>query len=190
MERGAMIDAAPDLCRTAMQCNPPPRPDWVRPLLWSRRWLLLACTALGACAALQPPQATPGQTEAEVLARLGQPTGRYNVPAGGQRLEYATGPDGRTTVMVDLGLDGRVTASQQVLTEANFAKVRHGMSRDEVLMMLGRPAEKAGEYMNRQTWSWRYPTYECQWARITFEPTGRARGGASLLPDPRCDADQ
>ena len=77
-----------------------------------------------------------------------------------------------------------------MLTEANFAKVRHGMSRDEVLLMLGRPAEKAGEYMNRQTWSWRYPTYECQWARITFEPTGRARGGASLLPDPRCDADQ
>jgi hypothetical protein len=25
--------------------------------------------------------------------------------------------------------------------------------------------------------------------RITFEPTGRVRGGASYLPDPRCDAD-
>ena len=152
--------------------------------------LASAAAWLTGCAGLQPPQATPGQTEAEVVARLGPPTGRYTLPAGGQRLEYATGPYGRTTVMVDLGGDGRVTASQQVLTEANFAKVRHGMSRDEVLLMLGRPAEKAGEFMNRQTWSWRYPTYECQWARITFEPSGRARGGASLLPDPRCDADQ
>ena len=160
------------------------------PSAWRAATLAATAAWLAGCASLQPPQATPGQTEAEVLARLGQPTGRYNVPAGGQRLEYATGPYGRTTVMVDLGRDGRVTASQQVLTEANFAKVRHGMSRDEVLLMLGRPAEKAGEYMNRQTWSWRYPTYECQWARITFEPTGRARGGASLLPDPRCDADQ
>ena len=149
----------------------------------------VALLGLGACATLQPPTATPGQTEAEVLARLGTPTSRYTLPAGAQRLEYATGPYGRTTLMVDLGPDGRVTASQQVLTEANFAKVRDGMRRDEVLLLLGRPADKAGEYMNRQTWSWRYPTYECQWARITFEPDGRVRGGASFLPDPRCDVD-
>ena len=58
-----------------------------------------------------------------------------------------------------------------------------------MLLLLGRPADKAGEFMNRQTWSWRYPTYECQWARITFEPDGRVRGGAALLPDPRCDVD-
>ena len=149
----------------------------------------LAAAALAGCASLQPPQATPGQTEAEVVARLGPPTGRYTLPAGGQRLEYATGPYGRTTVMVDLGPDGRVTASEQVLTEANFMKVRNGMPRVEVLRMLGRPAEKAGEYMDRQTWSWRYPTYECLWARITFEPDGTVRGGASLMTDPRCDVD-
>lgn len=152
-------------------------------------WLAAAAWLAG-CASLQPPQATPGQTEADVVARLGPPTGRYTLPAGGQRLEYATGPYGRTTVMVDLGRDGRVTASQQVLTEANFAQVGPGMSRDAVLLLLGRPADKAGEFMNRQTWSWRYPTYECLWVRITFEPSGRVRGGASYLPDPRCDADQ
>jgi hypothetical protein len=153
---------------------------------------ILACllAATAGCAVLQPlPQPAAGQPEADVLARLGTPTSRYTLPAGGQRLEYATGPNGRTTLMVDLGADGRVTGSAQVLTEANFAKVRDGMPRDEVLRMLGRPAEKAGEYMNRQTWSWRYPTYECLWARITFEPDGKVRGGASLMPDPRCDVD-
>ena len=153
---------------------------------------MLACllAALAGCAVLQPvaPPAV-GQTEADVLARLGTPTSRYTLPAGGQRLEYATGPNGRTTLMVDLGGDGRVTGSAQVLTAANFAKVRDGMPRDEVLRLLGRPAEKAGEYMNRQTWSWRYPTYECLWARITFEPDGKVRGGASLMTDPRCDVD-
>jgi hypothetical protein len=156
---------------------------------WRAAGLAAAAAGLVACAGLQPPQATPGQTEAEVVARLGAPTGRFSLPAGGQRLEYATGPYGRTTVMVDLGGDGRVTGSQQVLTEANFAQVRPGMSRDEVLLRFGRPADKAGEFMNRETWSWRYPTYECLWVRITFEPTGRVRGGASYLPDPRCDAD-
>ena len=151
--------------------------------------LATAVALLGACASLQPPQPSVGQTEAELLARLGPPTGRYSLPAGAQRLEYATGPYGRTTLMVDLGADGRVITSQQALTEANFAKVTDGMDRVEVLRLLGRPADKAGEYMNRQTWSWRYPTYDCLWARITFEPTGKVRGGASFLPDPRCDVD-
>jgi hypothetical protein len=168
--------------------KPPAR--WGRfPVLASWSAAAASLVLLVGCAALQPPQAQLGQSEADVLAALGQPTGRYTLPAGSQRLEYATGPYGRTTQMVDLGADGRVIASAQVLTEANFAKVRNGMPRDEVLRLLGRPADKAGEYMNRQTWSWRYPTYECLWVRITFEPDGRVRGGASLLPDPRCDAD-
>ncbi len=156
--------------------------------------LLVACSGaaaglllLAGCAALRPPQASAGQTESEVLALLGQPTGRYSLPAGGQRLEYATGPYGRTTVMVDLGADGRVSGSQQVLTVANFHAVREGMPREAVLRLLGRPADKAGEYMNRQTWSWRYPTNDCLWARITFEADGTVRGGAGFLPDPACD---
>lgn len=157
---------------------------------WSATGMLVGLlAALAGCAALQPPQAAIGQTEAQVLASLGTPTSRYTLPAGAQRLEYATGPYGRTTLMVDLGGDGRVTATAQVLTEANFAKVRDGMPRDEVLRLLGRPADRAGEFMNRQTWSWRYPTYDCLWARITFEPDGKVRGGASLMPDPRCDVD-
>jgi len=146
---------------------------------------------LAACAGLPPgvqaPLASPGQTEAEVLARFGPPTSRYTLPAGAQRLEYASGPYGRTTLMVDLGADGRVSTSQQVLTEANFAQVSDGMPRDAVLRLLGRPGDKANEYMDRQTWSWRYPTNDCLWARITFEPDGKVRGGASFLPDPRCD---
>lgn len=172
---------------------PHPRPRLVLPPAVRRAGaatLVCLLAALAGCAVLQPaPQPVAGQSEAEVVARLGTPTSRYTLPAGGQRLEYATGPYGRTTLMVDLGADGRVTGSAQVLTEANFAKVRDGMPRDEVLRLLGRPADKAGEYMNRQTWSWRYPTYECLWARITFEPDGKVRGGASLMTDPRCDVD-
>jgi hypothetical protein len=150
---------------------------------------LLPALLLSACAVMTPPLAQPGQTEAQMLATMGAPTGRYPLDAGVQRVEYATGPFGRVTWMVDLDAGGRVSAVQQVLTRANFAKVRHGMSRDEVLRLLGQPADKAGEYMNRQTWSWRFETYECEWVRITFTAEGRVRGGASYLPDPRCDAD-
>lgn len=150
---------------------------------------LVTTFTLGACAGLRPAQPQPGQAEAELPALLGQPTGSYALPGGAKRLEYATGPYGRTTLMVDVAADGRVSSSQQVLTEANFAKVRNGMSRDALLLLLGRPADKAGEYMNRQTWSWRYPTHDCLWARVTLNAEGRVWGGASYLPDPRCDAD-
>ena len=152
-------------------------------------WLPLAALGLSACATLQAPVARPGQTEADVRAAMGEPTGRYALPDGQQRLEYAKGPYGRTTWMVDLDAAGRVAATRQVLTEATFAQVRNGMTRDELLLLLGRPADKAGEFMNRQTWSWRYPTYDCLWARVTLTAEGRVWGGASFLPDPRCDAD-
>lgn len=164
---------------------------------WWSRWRrrggrLLAVAALGglcACASLQPPLARPGQTEAEVLATMGAPTGRYALDSGEQRIEYAKGPYGRETWMVDLDAAGRVKSVEQVLTPQRFAQVRHGMSRDALLRLLGRPADRAGEYMNRQTWSWRYETYDCLWLRVTLSAEGRVVGGASYLPDPRCDAD-
>lgn len=154
------------------------------------RWLALAgLLALSACAALRPPLASPGQTEAQALAVMGQPTGRYALDQGRQRLEFAKGPYGRVTWMLDLSPDGRVVSVQQALTPQNFAAVRNGMSRDELLRLLGRPADRAGEYMNRETWSWRYETYDCLWVRVTLTAEGRVRGGASYLPDPICDAD-
>ena len=152
--------------------------------------LVLGLAGLSGCASLQPALAQPGQTEAQMLATMGTPTGRYPLAGGAQRVEYATGPFGLHTWMVDLDATGRVSAVQQVLTRENFAQVRHNMPRDEVLRLLGRPGDKAAEYMNRQTWSWRFETYDCEWVRITFTAEGWVRGGASYLPDPRCDADQ
>ena len=151
--------------------------------------LLCLTAALSACAVLQPRLAQPGQSEAEMLATMGQPSARYAMDGGVQRIEYATGPQGRVTWMVDLDRAGRIAAVQQVLTPANFASVRHGMPRDELLRLLGRPAHRAGEYMNRETWSWRFETYDCLWVRVTLTAEGRVRGGASYLPDPQCDAD-
>lgn len=161
-------------------------PRWRLPaLLLSAAWL----AALSGCAALQPRLVQPGQSEADMFSIMGQPTGRYAMDGGGQRVEYAKGPQGRVTWMVDLDRAGRVNAVQQALTPANFAAVYDGMPRDALLRLLGRPAHRAGEYMNRETWSWRYETYECLLLRVTLTAEGRVRGGASELPDPQCDAD-
>lgn len=151
---------------------------------------LMPLLALVACAGPQTLRVSPGQTEADMIAAMGQPTGRYPLPQGAQRVEYAKGPYGRVTFMIDLDASGRVKAADQVLTRQNFGKVVPGMSTQEVLMLLGRPGDRAPEFQNRETWSWRYETYDCLWARITIGPEGRTRSGVAYLEDPRCDASQ
>lgn len=156
--------------------------------------LLALPVLLAACAAFAPmPQ--PGQTEAEVLQRLGAPTGRYTLPDGGTRLEYATGPFGRQTWMVDVDGAGRVTAVRQVLGEASFAafQAQHArnpqMQRDELLRTLGRPGERrSGGWQGGEVWSWRYPTNDCLWFQIAIGDDGRVRDGGSYGIDPTCDA--
>jgi hypothetical protein len=73
----------------------PPSENAVKPVA-----IVLSCAAvLAGCAGFGPPDIRPGQTEAEARASLGPNTGRYAMPGGVTRLEYATGPFGRTTWM-------------------------------------------------------------------------------------------
>jgi hypothetical protein len=146
----------------------------------------LATLALVSCATV-PPQ--PGTPQAEVLARWGPPTGHYPLPAGGERLEYATGPYGRTTWMIDLDRAGRVAQSRQVLGEAEFLQVQSApaLTRDELLRWLGRPGERhGGGRAGGEVWSWRYPTNDCLWFQVSVADDGRV-GGSGYFVDPRCD---
>ena len=155
--------------------------------------LVVACVlaaGLAGCAAigLHPPR--PGQTEAEVLSRDGPPTARYAMPGGATRLEYASGPAGRETWMVDIDAAGRVTQARQVLNEAGFdAFQRHaaGMSRAELLRTLGTPGERrGGGWQGGEVWSWRYPNNDCLWFQVSIGADGRVRDGAYGF-DPTCN---
>ena len=120
--------------------------------------------------------------------QLGQPTGRYELPQGGARLEFARGPYGKHTYMVDLDSAGNVIGWQQVLNENNFNTVVNGMSRDEVLFKLGRPSERrGGGRQGGEVWSYRYDAVFCQWFAISMID-GKVRDPA-YLPDPLCDND-
>ena len=148
---------------------------------------LLPLLLLVACAGPQALKVVPGQTEADMLTMMGEPSGRYPLPDGAQRVEYAKGPMGRVTFMFDLDSSGRIKTAEQVLTVPNFGKVRPNMRKDEVQMILGRPGERQREFMDKETWSWRYETYDCLWAQVTFNAAGRAMAGISYQTDPRCD---
>ncbi len=43
--------------------------------------------------------------------------------------------------MVTIGADGKVARIEQVLTAENFARVRPGMSQDQIRRMLGKPTK-------------------------------------------------
>jgi hypothetical protein len=139
-----------------------------------------------------------GQTETQVLARSGAPTARYTltaptagVPPAVQRLEYASGPYGRTTWMLDLDASGRVVAARQVLDEAALAAFQAtapGLGREALLRALGTPGERRhGGWAGGQVWAWRYPTNDCLWFQVSLGDDGLVRS-ASFGTDPRCDA--
>lgn len=148
--------------------------------------MFTAAALLAACA-LQPPQ--PGAARVEVLRTWGAPTARYVLPEGAERLEYASGPYGRQTWMVDTDRQGRVVQTRQVLGEAEFLRVMSlpGLRSDTLLRELGRPGERRhGGMQGGEVWSWRYPTNDCLWYEVSVARDGAVTGGGYFV-DPRCD---
>jgi hypothetical protein len=139
------------------------------------------------CAGYGPGDLKPGQSEADVRARMGEPTDRVSLPSGGSRLEYARGPMGAHTYRIELDASGRVQSVSQVLTEANFATVRRGESKADVRDRLGRPAEQRTGWRGvGEVWSYRYDyRFECRWFQVWLVED-RVRE-ASYAIDPNCD---
>ena len=133
--------------------------------LTCRAAAVLALAVLAACAT-PASRLQAGMSEAEVLRLMGSPTDRYAL-ADGSRLEYATGPYGEFTWMVDLDRSGRATGWRQVLDERHLVELQGrlpGMTRDELLHTLGRPAQvRGGGLQGGQVWSWRFENWFCRW---------------------------
>lgn len=144
--------------------------------------------SLSGCAV---PTVTSGEAREAVLARWGTPTARYTMPTGGERLEYASGPFGRTTWMVDFDAGGRALVAVQVLNEAHFADFQGrapGMDRSALLRELGTPGERKGVgRFGEELWSWRYPTNDCLWFQVVLDPKADKVVSAGYNIDPRCD---
>jgi len=150
----------------------------------------LAVVALSACSGYAPRHLAAGQGMAEVTADLGNPTGRYALPEGATRLEFARGPYGKHTYMVDMDPQGQVTGWKQVLTEENFNQVRRGQTSNDLLLFIGRPSERrSGGWQGGEVWSYRYETIMglCQWFQVSLTSAGVVTDGAYGI-DPHCDA--
>ncbi len=143
--------------------------------------------SLAACVVVPPG---PGTAEAEVLRQWGPPSARYVLGPAQQRLEYATGPFGRTTWMLDLDSNGRLLRAEQVLAEPRLWALQGqlpGMTREKLQQTLGTPGNRrGGGRQGGEIWSWRYDTRECLWFRVSIGDDGRVRDGG-FYPDPVCD---
>jgi outer membrane protein assembly factor BamE (lipoprotein component of BamABCDE complex) len=84
--------------------------------------------------------------------------------------------------MVHLGRDGLLTSVQQVLNEDHFYRIQPGLTRDDVLRLIGPPRE-AADFPRLQQVAWDY-RYQDAWGYIAifsvmFDRDGRVVGKTS-----------
>lgn len=98
-------------------------------------------------------------TEADVLRVMGEPALRWENPDRSRQLSYPRGPVGVHSYMVYLDPTGRLDRIENVMDLEAFAKVQPGMSRGEVLRILG-PSDPGQTVLftarRELDWGWRY----------------------------------
>jgi len=119
---------------------------------------LLLAMLLGGCAAYDGRTVQPGvSTEADVRVVMGTPAAEFANTDGSRRLAYPRGPLGTQTYMAEVGSDGKVTTVRNVLRDETFQQIQPGMSREEILRMIGPPGETMAFPRTRQTaWDYRF----------------------------------
>lgn len=141
------------------------------------------------CGCTTPP--VSGDTEAEVIAKLGQPTHRYK-DGEDHLLEYMLGPWGQYTYMARIGPDGKIISYEQVLTTQKFNTLKVGeATKNVVLRTIGAPSDVS--YLSLTDLEvWSYPYKESGvWDSIMhvhFDRNGILRKMVNG-PDPRRDPD-
>jgi len=115
---------------------------------------------LGACASYNGRGLKPGVDKLEnVLQVMGQPAMRWQDPDGAVQLAYPRGPMGYHTYMVHIGPDGKLRQIENVLDEKNFARIQPGMSKEDVLHIIGPSYARWTAYFKARdelAWEWRY----------------------------------
>lgn len=150
-----------------------------------------AFAALSACTTLFPPAVNVGDTEADLIAKRGQPTNQYQ-EGNNHLLEYALGPWGQKTYMARIDANGKVVSFEQVLTLEKFASIKVDEThKNDVLRIIGAPSETS--YLSlRNLEVWSYPYKEANvWNSIMHVHLDRQGIVRQMLngPDPRFDPD-
>ena len=126
-----------------------------------KKWYaIILSVVLSACAAYGSGGLRPGEARLEdVLRVMGEPAMRWQDADGSLQLAYPRGPEGVHTFMAYIGPDGRLLKVENVLDDAGFARIRPGMTQEEVLRTLGPSWPGWTAYFKARdelVWEWRF----------------------------------
>lgn len=125
-----------------------------------RLFSILAALFLTACAAYSGSGLKPGEAGlVDVIRVMGEPAMRWRNPDGSEQLAYPRGPNGVHTYMARIGPDRKLQLIENVLEPNGFAQIRAGMSKDQVLRILGPSYSGRTAYFKARdelVWEWRY----------------------------------
>lgn len=121
---------------------------------------LLVSMLLAACASYSGSGLKPGESRlGDVQGLMGPPAMRWQEADGSVQLAYPRGPLGYHTFMVKLGPDGRLQSIANVLGDEGFAQIHAGLTKEQVLRVLGPPDYNRTVYFKARdelVWDWRF----------------------------------
>lgn len=128
----------------------------------------LVMLALSGCAVYRPDNQMLGAARGDLIQRLGLPTSELDAPEG-RILVSAHGPFGKHTYFAYMNAESVMARWTQVLEEKNFDLIKPGMTRNEVVALIGESKVRDGIAFGRgYVWSWRYVNFNCLWFRVEF----------------------
>jgi len=96
-------------------------------------------------------------SEGDVRTVMGQPETVWEEEDGTRALQYPKGPEGARTWEFIIDKSGKLQEYRQLLTPENFARIKPGMSKDDIRRMLGKPRTVVQfKRKNEEVWDWRY----------------------------------
>jgi hypothetical protein len=101
---------------------------------------VLGCATLSGCVALFLTLEPGVSRKEQVLAKYGTPDEIRQRADGSIVYEYPREPEGRENYRVTLSPDGTLRSVEQLIDEPYFARLQPGMTREQVLEILGRPS--------------------------------------------------
>ena len=150
---------------------------------------LIAGMLLAACASYSGSGLKPGEARLdEVQALMGLSALRWQDADGSIQLAYPRGPAGLESFMVKLGPDGLLQSIANVLNEQTFARIRPGITKDEVLRLIGPPDYSRSVYFKARdelAWEWRFREVYGNPARfaVLFDATAGTVRSTLILPE-------
>jgi hypothetical protein len=159
----------------------------MRRIVGSTGWVV-ALLMLAGCDPQRISELEEGvSTEADVVARFGQPENVWDGSGGERIFEYNRQPAGHQNYMISIGRDGRMSALRQVLHPGTFARVQPGMMMEDVRKMLGKPMKVSPYPLQREVhydWRWMQPPNTPMVFTVVFDPDYRVvRTGSVLDPE-------